>query len=330
MSQYAFCMECNKEREYMVKKIVTRQMVKGKEFKFKSTIAYCTFCGEEVNVPGMMDQNMKQEDEQVRSFKRLISIQEINELMDMYHMGKAPLSLALGFGEVTLTRYLDGQMPSQTYSEIMRNALQSYDYMERLLTRNRDKLADTAYKKACKKIEEYRRMDELSEELLMVVSYIFRKNPEVSAYALHKLLYFIQGIYMAFYQEKLFPEDCIASAKGPLYQTLYEVLKDFHYSPVEDPRYHFLENRWKMISDEAKTIINLVLETFGIYSGASLEVIIKKETPWLHARVNVEEDADGSLISENDMHRYFLWVIRKFGMDNTEHMNHYIRYKLTV
>lgn len=32
--------------------------------------------------------------------------EEIEALMSLYHLGKAPLSYALGFGEVTITRYL--------------------------------------------------------------------------------------------------------------------------------------------------------------------------------------------------------------------------------
>lgn len=35
--------------------------------------------------------------------------------MKIYKIGKAPLSLALGFGEVTITRYLSGQIPLKEY-----------------------------------------------------------------------------------------------------------------------------------------------------------------------------------------------------------------------
>lgn len=45
----------------------------------------------------------------------------------------APLSLALGFGEVTIARYLEGQIPSKQYSNIMRLALTLPAYMKKLL-----------------------------------------------------------------------------------------------------------------------------------------------------------------------------------------------------
>lgn len=42
--------------------------------------------------------------------------------------GKALLSLALGFGEVTIPRYLEGQVPSKEYSGVVRAALASPVY----------------------------------------------------------------------------------------------------------------------------------------------------------------------------------------------------------
>ena len=68
--------------------------------------------------------------------------------MKIYKIGKGPLSLALGFGEITVTRYLDGQIPSKEYSDIMKAALSSPAYMKEKLQENRDKIAPTAYKKS--------------------------------------------------------------------------------------------------------------------------------------------------------------------------------------
>ena len=44
-------------------------------------------------------------------------MEDIERLMKLYNIGKAPLSLALGFGEVTITCYLAGQVPSKEYSD---------------------------------------------------------------------------------------------------------------------------------------------------------------------------------------------------------------------
>ena len=63
--------------------------------------------------------------------------------MKIYKIGKAPLSLALGFGEVTIPRYLEGQVPSKEYSDVVKVALSSPAFMKQKLMENRDKLTDT-------------------------------------------------------------------------------------------------------------------------------------------------------------------------------------------
>lgn len=74
--------------------------------------------------------------------------------MNIYNIRKAPLSIVLGFGEITITRYLSGQMPSKEYSNIIKNALSSLDYMIKLINENARKMGETAYKKAIKAAEE--------------------------------------------------------------------------------------------------------------------------------------------------------------------------------
>lgn len=66
--------------------------------------------------------------------------------MELYNIGKAPLSIVLGFGEITITRYLLGQVPSKEYSNIIRNALSSPVYMEQKLLENKDRVALAAFK----------------------------------------------------------------------------------------------------------------------------------------------------------------------------------------
>lgn len=61
--------------------------------------------------------------------------EEIEVLMSLYHLGKAPLSYALGFGEVTITRYLQGSTPHPDYAQVIHNALCDIDYMMGLVNR---------------------------------------------------------------------------------------------------------------------------------------------------------------------------------------------------
>lgn len=114
-----FCPECRKETGYEVQNVQRTYCIRGNEYTFNVLKAVCEECGKEVNLPGLMDYNARLIDEQYRKAESIVSIEDVNTLMDVYNIGKAPLSLALGFGEITITRYLQGQYPSREYSDIM-------------------------------------------------------------------------------------------------------------------------------------------------------------------------------------------------------------------
>ena len=110
-----FCIECRKETEYILQKKDIVKNIRDKEYTFAITVAVCTQCGEEMSIPGLIDKNVQEIDEQYRAAEGLVSIDDIERLMKIYKIGKAPLSLALGFGEVTIPRYLEGQVPSKEF-----------------------------------------------------------------------------------------------------------------------------------------------------------------------------------------------------------------------
>ncbi len=122
--------------------------IRDKEYTFSITVAVCSECGEEMNIPGLIDKNVQEIDDQYRAAEELVSMDDIEKLMKIYKIGKAPLSLALGFGEVTIPRYLEGQVPSKEYSDVIKAALSSPTFMKQKLMENRGKLTDAAYRKA--------------------------------------------------------------------------------------------------------------------------------------------------------------------------------------
>lgn len=108
---FDFCTTCRKETSYKLCKKTVQKIIKDKHYEFEITVAECDECRKEMDVPGLLDENLKSIDEQYRCAEGLISLDDIQKIMDIYNIGKAPLSIALGFGEITITRYLSGQMP---------------------------------------------------------------------------------------------------------------------------------------------------------------------------------------------------------------------------
>ena len=99
----AFCINCHRETACMPRKVKINQSVRDKSYTFEITTFVCSECGREIGFPGLMDYNIKEMDEQYRKAEEIITVEDINRLMKLYNIGKAPLSLALGFGEVAYT-----------------------------------------------------------------------------------------------------------------------------------------------------------------------------------------------------------------------------------
>ena len=199
-----FCIECRKETEYLLQKKNIVKTIREKDYTFEITVAVCAECGEEMSIPGLIDKNVMEIDEQYRIVEGLVSIKDIERLMKIYKIGKAPLSLALGFGEVTISRYLQGQVPSKEYSDVIKAALVSPAYMKQKLIKNQDRLTDAAYKKAMAAADGIENLFTISDKMLKVIAYVFEKLEEVTPLMLQKLLYFIQGIYSALYKKPVF------------------------------------------------------------------------------------------------------------------------------
>lgn len=320
-----FCIHCRKETEYVLKKRKIVKKIRDKEYEFSITVAECSECGEEMSIPGLIDRNVQEIDEQYRDYEGLVTKDDIMRLMEIYKIGKAPLSLAMGFGEITITRYLEGQIPSNEYSDIIKECLASPAYMKKKLFENREKLTDAAYKKAWSAAESIESLFSVSEKMLRVIAYIFVKLEEVTPLMLQKLLYFIQGINLSVHNCEIFPEDCEAWAHGPVYPEVYELFKNFKYNPIDDARFALLEETKDVLTDEEKAVIDLVVDTFGLYGGKVLERITHSEGPWKDARKGY---ADGipskELIKKTDIMNYYKAMNQKYGLDSEDGIKKYI------
>ncbi|MCI9327080.1 MAG: DUF4065 domain-containing protein [Lachnospiraceae bacterium] len=321
-----FCIECRKETEYLLRKKDIVKNIRDKEYTFSITVAVCAECGEEMSIPGLIDKNVQEIDGQYREAEGLVLIDDIEKLMKIYKLGKAPLSLALGFGEVTIPRYLEGQMPSKEYSDVVKAALTSPVYMERKLMENREKLTDTAYKKALAAAESIESLFSVSDKMLRVIAYVFKKLEEVTPLMLQKQLYFIQGIYSALYGRPIFGEDCRAWIHGPVYPEVYDLFRDFKYNPIDDARFALLEGTEGALTEDEKRVVELVVNTFGIYGGKVLEKITHNEEPWLEARKGFDDSIPSSaLLPKERIMKYYIAVNRKYGIDTEDGLRTYIR-----
>lgn len=321
-----FCTVCRKETEYTLQKRNITKTIKDTSYTFSITVAVCDECGEEMSIPGLMDKNIQEVDEQYRAYEGIVSVDDIEKLMKLYKIGKAPLSLALGFGEVTITRYLSGQIPSKEYSDIIKKALTSPGYMKRKLKENHGKIASAAYQKAWEAATQMEALFSVSDKMLRVISYLFEKLEEVTPLMLQKLLYFVQGISYAVNERPMFPENCQAWVHGPVYPEVYDMFRDFKYNPIEDARFAIFEGKDHELTGEERRVIDLVVNSFGKYGGKVLERITHKELPWNLARKGYADNIPScEPISKKSIEAYYAEKNAEYDFSSENGLRTYIK-----
>lgn len=198
-------------------------------------------------------------------------------------------------------------------------------YMKQKLVDNREKLTDAAYKKAMSMADSIESLFSVSKKMLSVIAYVFEKLEEVTPLMLQKLLYFIQGVYSALYGKPIFEEDCKAWVHGPVYPEVYELFRDFKYNPIDDARFVMIERTVDTLTEEEKKVIDLVVNTFGMYGGKVLERITYSEAPWKEARKGYGDSIPSSeLLPKDRIMKYYVDINRKYGIGTEEGLKTYI------
>lgn len=320
----AFCEECRDYVEYQIKEIDRTKEIKDRVINFTEKIAYCSECGSEIFVSELRDENLAAMDSSFRLVEGLINVPEIFDMLEMYYIGKRPMSLLLGWGETTLTRFLNGDIPSKTYSDLLRRIHESPDdYLELLMT-NKDKITEAAFKKsfeATNRIISDRKTCSVENKIESACNYIISNSVEITPLALQKLLYFTQAFHKVFTGDFIFDEDCEAWVHGPVYREIYFKYKDHGYNPIEDSLKQF---ECFDLSENERDIIDAVISYLGCYSGKVLENMTHFEAPWKETRNGLaEEVASNRIIRKEIIGRYFKQVYEKFNMLNIADIKDY-------
>lgn len=323
VSDKTFCEECRDDVEFTITNMQMEGTIKGETYLYSGKVAHCIDCGSEIYVKEINDYNLKALYDKYRERKQIIPLDTILKIPEKYAIGKRPLSLLLGWGEQTFSRYCDGDIPTKQYSDILQRIYDDPLYYEQLLEENKGNLkTEAAYTKSKKEVEFLLSGSTICEKkkIDLSVEYLLNHCEDITPLALQKALYYIQGFYYAFYKSFLFSEECQAWVYGPVYKDTYFRYRDYKFDFVQRNK-NFDDTIF--LSSE-KAILESVAKHICCYSGKVLEKFTHSETPWLYARGNLlENEPSDKIINKDDIGNYFDSVKEKYNMINPNDIKTY-------
>jgi len=317
-----FCPECRTDAPYSVKMKKIKGSVRGREIEYSGEVATCSNCGSEVYVPEISDANLDALYAVYREENGLITPEMISEILVKYNIGKRPLSLLLGWGEQTLSRYLDGAIPSKQYSDELLRLNNEPEYFYSLLERNKNNIASrlTYTKSRHAVLNLLRQSNGDSANIDIIVRYVLNKGKDITPLTLQKALYYIQGFYYAFNDDFLIAEDCEAWVHGPVFRSVYYRYSDYNYEKIEAAEY--VDE--SVFTNMEKLLIDSVVKYFCCFSGKILESFTHMEEPWLKARDGLKiTDPSNRIIPKEEIGRYFAGKKERYGMSSPADISMY-------
>lgn len=322
-----YCYHCDADVEFSIKESMIETEIKDVSFSYLAKIAYCNDCGEEIYISELSDENIKAANKVYRELKGLIQVNEIENILTKYNIGRKPLSSLLGWGETTIIRYLNGLTPTKEYSETLRK-LMNPKYMLDLFQNNKGTLTPVSQRKLYARLLELLDQGQTSSNKNKVVSvaeYFLNKiDPEagesVTPLKLQKLVYYAQAWSLVFYKS-LFEEDFQAWVHGPVIPSLYIHFKE--YGSANIPKVFSFDS--SVFENEEITVLDLVWSVYGKYDAKYLERLTHIEKSWLDAREGIGHDERCiNVISKEEIKKYFSGLRKSHNICSEYSLNKYV------
>lgn len=150
-----------------------------------------------------------------------------------------------------------------------------------------------------------------------IICLAHHSNVFLSTAKLHKLLYLLQGWYLALSGgESLFDDDFEGWKNGPVLPSIYrrfgEVFSPL-LAPIDIDNLHFetTDCNRSMIDEKDIDYIDYLFKIYGKLSAYQMELIIKEQEPWKRSRYGLSPlQAGNNIIPKHDILSYFQKLIK--------------------
>lgn len=318
MMNTAYCYMCDLDVDVIIKKEAEVHNVKGTNVSIEAENAYCKQCGTQIYIPMLNDRNLDCIDRAYREQTGIITKQEIENLLIKYNIGAKPLAFLLGWGEVTIIRYLKGQIPNCVHSDTLKNLIDPRNFAK-FFEKNQHKLTPVSKKKVSEALQSLNHINSPATSKLANLLEIYNDQPNIyngfTKFNIDKLvqviLYFAKyegAVYKTKMNKLLWYADMLHYKRtertaitglcykhnyyGPTpkwYEFLYGCLEDV-YITLNDGEYGTniipLEDVPISLSEDEKQVLDTVAEKFRGWSATSISNYSHKEKAYIENKHN--------------------------------------------
>ncbi len=239
----------------------------------------------------------------------IISPEEIKMILERYRIGKKPLAKLLGWGETTIIRYMEGDIPTNEYSTKLRTILDDPEYYYDLLCRKKEYLTGIAFKKSKKAVLS----KIMSTSIYAVAYYVVNKSgADICAGFIQYILYFTQAFSLALYDREIFQEEYGVNNDQMPYMKIYESMKRCGVHPLEGVE--------EFLKPEEMELIDAVMDSFLWYGPKMLSVMMASEK----AMMKISRDKyNNKIISKENLKQYFSGVLEEYRIIGKDDIHKY-------
>jgi uncharacterized phage-associated protein len=234
----------------------------------------------------------------------VISSDEIRQILERYRIGKKPLAKLLGWGETTIIRYMEGDIPTKEYSIKLRTLLDNPEFYYDLLIKRQECLTNVAFKKSKNAV-----LSKIMASKIYAAAYyiINKSDAEICPSYIQYLLYYIQAFSLVLHNKEIFQEDYGINNEQMPYLKLYHNMKRCGI--------HTLEMGEDYLSEQEKELVDAVHEAFSWYGPKAFYALMKIEKTAL----KISRDRNNNkIISKESIMLYFKDICEKYGIKEVD------------
>jgi hypothetical protein len=239
----------------------------------------------------------------------IVTANEIRSILSDFRIGKKPLAKLLGWGETTIIRYIEGDIPTTEYSNKLRAIAEEPAYYYELLLKNRENLTNVAFRKSKKAV-----LEKLMEKKINLVAQqiITAFEGDISPGYIQCLLYYSQAFSLALYDKELFEDDYSVNQSNMPYIKLYESMRKHGINVLEMPD--------GKLSEEEQYLIDNIIEIHSWYGSKALKGLIQLE----RANYRISRDKEGRrIIAKEIIKNYFKDILHHYEIKSIKDIGKY-------